>query len=362
MQSIRKFIAKFISITLLTSLLLPFAGSVKAEEYGTLNVNVSPAIGKYIVIDELTTNPVSSETTGNASFTLPAGFYTVDFKDIGSPWVTPADKSIQLDAGASVTVTGFYEIEGNIYGDLYVDVTPESGKYVVIDELSGNPISSETVGDASFTLPAGFYTVDFEDIGSQWVTPTDQSIELEAGHSVTVDGVYTLAPTTGTVNIVVQDNNGQPITDGNVSLYTCTDVNDINSCTTFYASTTSSMQLVNMPVGIYGLKLTVTPGYSGAVVLSLNPQALVAGGTLTFTAQYTVAENAGMVEVYQLAANGVLRLYGPTPATITNAIYKEPSSLPGTYKLGISSMPSGGQYVIDYVTNGNGQVLSAPYT
>jgi len=362
MQRILKFIAKFTSIALIAGLILPFTSSVNAEEYGTLNVNVSPAIGKYVVIDELTTNPVSSETTGPASFTLPAGFYTVDFKDIGDPWETPADQSIQLDAGSAVTVTGFYEIKGNVYGDLYVNVTPESGKYVVIDELSGNPISSETVGDASFTLPAGFYTVDFKDIGGSWITPADQSIELEAGHSVTVDGIYTTAPTTGTVNIVVQDNNSQPITDGSWILYSCTDVNNINSCTVPYASGTSTTPLTNVPVGIYGLKLTVTQGYSGAVVLSLNPQALVAGGTLTFTAQYTIAANAGMVEVYQLAANGVLRLYGPTPATISNAIYKEPSSLPGVYKLAVSSMPAGGQYVIDYVTNGNGQVISAPYT
>ncbi|HEY5138485.1 MAG TPA: hypothetical protein VIJ25_04100, partial [Methylococcales bacterium] len=268
--------------------------------------------------------------------------------------------------------TGIYTaVSGNPTGKVTIYTNHPDGSFSV-SKLDGTVVGTGSgvepnifILDASDGAGTG-YKIQFNPIsGYNSPDPNPYYFNLVSGADITLGPDQTAPLKTGfytpgipaTIQINVQNELAQPINDGSWILYTCTNASDLSSCTDIYASGTATKTLTNAPVGIYGLKFNLTTGYSAAAVLSLNPQTL-GSGALTFTLQYTT----GGVEVNQLGANGILKLYGPTPATISNAIYKEPASLPGIYTLAIDSMPALGGYVIDYVKDGAGNILAAPYT
>ncbi|MFH1012805.1 MAG: DUF11 domain-containing protein, partial [Candidatus Peregrinibacteria bacterium] len=101
----------------------------------------------------------------------------------------------------------------------------------------------------------------------------------------------------------------------------------------------------------------VTPA---TIIIAANT--LLAGGAIVpYTGTYVPgATPTGTVQINQVGAIGTVILAGPTPATVTTATYSNASSDAGTYVLNSITAPAG--FMLESVTNGVGNTLSAPYS
>ena len=292
---------------------------------GILTVMVTPAEGKYEVLNNVTGESVVSERTGNFSGNLNFGDYMVDFKDISDEYITPADVEFTLGPdNLEETVNAHYELIQNAdQGTLTITVTPAEGKYEVLNNVTGESVVSERTGNFSGNLNFGDYMVDFKDISDEYITPADVEFTLGPDNlEETVVGNYTTVPGAGTiiVNLVNQDN--EVIHDGDWEINSCTDVNDVNSCTAFHADGVESRTMLNVPEGIYGISAELAPGYSSRAILSLNPQALEAGNTIIFNIMYTeesVIDDLAGIQVTTQPVAGGIRINGQSIGKPSNA-------------------------------------------
>jgi len=200
--------AKLASITLLATLLLPFANTAQAST-GSLTVIVNPPEGRYEVLNDVTGEVVIPERAGNLSTTLDAGDYLVDFKDIAG-YTTPADEEFRLYPGGNVTITGLYSESSPTSGILNVLVNPSNGRYEVLNDVTGAVVISERIGNLSTNLDFGDYVVDFKDIAGNYVTPADVEFALGPDNlEETVNGMYTQPGNTGILTIMVSPTEGR---------------------------------------------------------------------------------------------------------------------------------------------------------
>ncbi|MBU1017461.1 hypothetical protein KKA33_00340 [Patescibacteria group bacterium] len=292
---------------------------------GILNVFVSPAEGRYEVLNNVTGAVVIPERSGNLSTNLDFGDYVVTFKDISDEYITPGD--VEFDLGPDnleETVVGNYEfIESADQGILNVFVSPAEGRYEVLNNVTGAVVIPERSGNLSTNLDFGDYVVTFKDISDEYITPADVEFDLGPDNlEETVVGNYTTVPGTGTVVVRLVNQDYETINDGDWEINSCTDVNDVNSCTVFHANGIADRTLLNVPEGIYGISAELTPGYSARTIISLNPQDLEAGNTIAFTIMYVeetvVDELAGIQVTTQPIAGGV-RINGQPIGKPSNA-------------------------------------------
>jgi hypothetical protein len=382
---IKNFISKLMIVALVLSITSPLAFMADTLQ-GTVFISTNNLDSAYSIQKLDGTLVASGAGVAEIQFDIPAsdGIGT-GYKIVFSPvtgYLTPDTYYFDLSTGSIVHFgptqdatnnAGSYTPinEGNNAGTVFVYTNLLSSSYSLYKLDDTLVAKGNGVEPTQFDLPAQTgvgtgYKIVFDSV-TGYISPSPNPFlfDLVAGDNFVLGpdqvapyltGLYTPEDSAGSIQVNVQNELAQPITDGSWTLYTCASASDLSSCATPYLSGTKTTSLPKVPAGIYGLKFSVTTGYSAAAVLSLNPQTL-GSGALTFNLQYTT----GGVEVNQLGANGILKLYGSTPATISNAIYKEPASLPGKYTLVIASMPAGGGYIIDYVKDGAGNILTAPY-
>jgi uncharacterized repeat protein (TIGR01451 family) len=257
-------------------------------------VEVSPAAGRYEIRNDVTGEVVVAETSGNKTFTLAFGDYAVAFKDLDA-YTKPADLPFTLSLqNKTATVSGQYTLP-SVTGTVSVDVTPETGKYEIRNDVTGEVVVAETSGDKSFTLQFGDYIVAFKDLVG-FTTPANQTFTLSRKTpSVTILGNYNTQIGTGAIRVNVFDQNRRPITDGDWSLQFC-DSPIFKRCDIVVANNSQSAALRGLASGTYRVSARLTPNYSGVAILSANPQTLDRRTTLVFDIQY-IAKTASTATV-----------------------------------------------------------------
>ena len=281
---------------------------------GSVSIDVTPNTGKYIIQDAVTAQPVVAETVGDKTLTLPIGKYNVIFGDIGNNTQKPDDALFSITPDArNVSVVGIYKDLGNT-GTLTVIVNPPSGKYNVVDAVTGINVLPNRIGNQSFTLPFGPYEVIFQPIGNGFIPPTDPSpFNLNPlNKTATVTGNYTTQVGTGTVVVNVINQDHKAITDAKWELFSCTGT-ALDSCATKVANNTQSITLNALREGTYAIFADLTPAYSGRVVLGSNPLALRATQTIYFNILYTagaVANHFAGIQVTTQPVAGGIKING----------------------------------------------------
>lgn len=283
---------------------------------GTITVNVSPSNGEYVIKNAATKEIVVPERTGSRSYTLPYNDYVVEFQDIGPNYQTPEPQNAFLNAATpDLTINATYA-PINQMGKLDVIVSPATGTYVVLNNVTGDTVVSQTTGTAGFSLPFGDYRVVFQDISPAYYTPSPVALTLDVNNpSEVVNGVYTTVPATGTVVINVFDQDRNPITDADWSLSTC--ANSTGPCVP-HSNGAESVNLPNVSTGRYGIDANLTPGYSSIVFLSEQRKVLNAGDTIVFNIQYIedqVIDQFANVEVTTTPVAGEIRINGNVVGT-----------------------------------------------
>ena len=281
---------------------------------GTLSVHVTPATGHYNVTDASGVAVTGSPFTGNQDLPLAQGSYTVTFLSLPG-YATPVAQTVLVNAGVITLVNGNYTNPAN--GTLSVHVTPATGHYNVTDASGATVAGSPFTGNQDIPLAQGSYTVTFLSLVG-YSTPVAQTVLVNAGATTLVNGNY--ISNSVIINVTKQD--GTAINNADWTLRSCTGAT-LATCSTDYGTGTASTALLNVPVGTYGLFFNTTAGYSGAAVLTLNPQALAAGNTITFNLQYIETAKTGHIQINvkdnlgNNVADGQWNLNGPTPQTGT---------------------------------------------
>ena len=286
--------------------------------------------------------------------------YQIIFNDVvGS--VTPATIQFTLMPGDDLSFEGIYTLI----------VTPDTGTVIVNQigangtvELSGP--SPATITDATYTNPdagAGEYTLTSiaspagfaldnvtDGNGNVLTDPYTQTLAKDGVITYNVNYTAITIPV-GTVIVNQIGANGTVELSGpSPATVTNATYTDSNARTGEYTLT-----LITPPAGF---ALDNVTDENGNVLTDPYAQILGREGMITYNVNY-IATATGTVIVNQIGANGTVELSGPTPFTITSATYSESNSIIGDYALTSITPPAG--FALDNVTDGNGNVLTAPY-
>jgi hypothetical protein len=259
--------------------------TVPAPLPATLLVSTNLTNGAYNIYDVLNNPVAAGGGMLQQSFSVPAGGYRITYSAV-TGYDAPADEFFNVLSGETHTSVGTYTVPTPVTGTLEVSTNLSAGSYEVFDVNNNSMGTGTGMAVTSFALTSGAYSVVFGPV-SGYTTPAPEFINLSASQTTTVVGNY--VPTvvqSGSVQINITDDSSAPISDGDWELRSCTG-NTLPDCTTAYANGTDTQTLTNVPVGTYGLFVTLTSGYSSVMILSVNPQDLTDGNTITFDVEYT---------------------------------------------------------------------------
>lgn len=157
--------------------------SIITQDKGTLNITTTPVQG-YIYING------EYSGTGSYSNDVPLGTYTISFGPVMS-FTTPPPQTVSITTvGQTVTISGVYE-EIYTHGTLTVTTSGTSGDIYVDNIFRGNSFWSDNVS-------VGTHYISFGDVQG-FTTPSDQSVYVDGGQTVSVIGFYSLEQMPGGV-------------------------------------------------------------------------------------------------------------------------------------------------------------------
>ncbi len=183
-------------LTLVDGGTVTFNGVYTAIPLGSVVINPDP--------DSLNapwslTKPDSSVVNGNGDVTMvdmAVGDYTITWGAVAG-YTEPASELLTLADGATVTFNGVYTTIP--LGSVVINPDPDS---LNAPWSLTKPDSSVVNGNGDVTMAdmaVGDYTITWGAIAG-WVTPTQETLTLVAGGTITFNGVYTAAPAYITVN------------------------------------------------------------------------------------------------------------------------------------------------------------------
>lgn len=117
---------------------------------------------------------------------LPPGNHTVSFYTV-SDWAAPADQTVVIEAGTTVTASGTYVPAGSLKVTIVPALVTKAGAQWQVD---GGPLQDS--GVAVSNLAAGDHNVSFSSANG-WTTPSNQSVVIKAGAVASLTGNYTFA-------------------------------------------------------------------------------------------------------------------------------------------------------------------------
>lgn len=139
----------------------------------------------------ISTTPVAGEIyldgeyigIGDVSVEISPGTYVVSFGEVDG-YTKPNNKSVTIQEGDTVTVTGTYNeiVDPTKPGLLVVDTVPVSGEIFVNGQSIG-------IGTGTIELDSGTYTVSFGEVEG-YLKPPNKSVTVQNGFSVIVTGTY----------------------------------------------------------------------------------------------------------------------------------------------------------------------------
>jgi hypothetical protein len=234
---------------------------------------------------------------------LPAGAgepgigYKIVFANVLG-YVKPADIYLNLVDGSPQSFTGVYSFGGTAYESVTVNTNIANGSYTIYKTSddsfvgAGPAVPGQGTVGTTFLLPSGStpgvgYRIEFGDV-SGYSTPLTKFFNLVTGTPFTWTGYYNENPVDGYVTVEVVDEDGNPITTGNWSVMQCTSEDPLSCGATLVSG---GAGVVNMPVPVYGPTIfrafaNSISGYGNPVIMSLNPQTLNTGGSITFRIMY----------------------------------------------------------------------------
>ena len=204
--TLRKFTAKIMALSLMATLLAPVSNGF-ADGTGTLQVTVDPSTGMYNILDGSLTPVNPNPLQGNQIFAnIAQGSYVVDFLPIGDYENTPESALVTIGSGDFKEVIGIYTNNPEPEpGMLIVNVDPVAATYNVLDgsmtPIEGSPFQGhKTFGN----LAQGSYIVQFLPYLDYVLPDPDmETIMMAPGVIETINGVYTLPTTNGTLRVEV---------------------------------------------------------------------------------------------------------------------------------------------------------------
>lgn len=292
----------------------------------------------------------------------PAGVYTLAISDIpagyrlasvqnsaGNTLAAPYTQTLTDGATIGYTVA----FEPIPVGTITVTQTGALGTV----QIFGTTPATVTGADYSATHAAGTYRLAIDTPAAFAVAVTDgagnvlsapYTQTLTDSNSIAYHVAYTAAAPTGTVR--VQQNEAGTVT--------------VNGPTSGIVSGTALYEKVS-GTGVYTLSVS-TPANrllvnvtdaDGNVLTAPYTQTLAADAVIGYTVTYAPIVTQGTVTVNQ-NEGGTVTLAGPTAATITDAVYSQPSGT-GDYTLTVTPDAT---HTLTGVASADGNVLTAPYT
>jgi formylglycine-generating enzyme required for sulfatase activity len=283
---------------------LIFTGAYMVEAT-TITINAEP---NSISAPWQITGPNGFELSGNGDTTLAdmdAGSYTLTWLDVPE-WTLPTQASVTQSLGINTTLTftGTYAVQT---GTVIIDVQP--GTINASWTLVG-PSGRVGLGDATLAgLPRGEYTLTWNPL-TGWTPPSasPETLTLAGGGTITFVGIY--AASGGTVTIDPEPN-------------TITPSWTLTGPSSFRRTGSGHLTIASLAAGNYTLTWSAVFGWATPVATT---QALVVGGSLTFTGTYvgqfgTVVINpdpAGVDVKWRITGPEGLNLSAYGDTTLTN--------------------------------------------
>lgn len=258
------------------------AATISGKVVNDENAPVQLAIVKATKGSE--TQEVSTNSTGNYTFNISSGSWTIEVSKTG--FVSPAPRTLTLNTGDNLQnqnftlipranqVTGFvYQVSSSGTGQV-----PVGGVTVSATPVSGQTVTTVTGSNGQYTLSLknGSYTISVAQTG---YTPSS-STQLTLTVAQTVSGVnFTLTPNPSTVNGLVTDLAGAPLSGATVS---------VQGVATTTSLSTGNYSL-SLPSGTHTLTVTrsgyVTPA---SATVTVNPGQNLAGINFQMSANAAV--------------------------------------------------------------------------
>ncbi|MCH7583763.1 MAG: serine protease [Acidobacteria bacterium] len=159
--------------TIITGTYISNPGAAEPTGYGWLRVVTSPAVASQILVDG-----VARDTWGLNWLKVPAGDYTVSFRDLEG-FSTPAAQTVTVTEGTTTAVTGTFTPRGWIRAI----TSPALVATITVDGIPRNDWGMWTDFDP------GDYQVCFGDVAG-YTTPVCQTATVTAGTTSTITGTY----------------------------------------------------------------------------------------------------------------------------------------------------------------------------
>jgi len=289
----------------------------------TASYTASSTTGTIIVSTSLTaatftiTGPAFYSGSGTfwSQSGCPPGTYTINFGAVYG-YATPSSQTLVLTSAGAIsfngsyggsTTTGTINVNTNLVGASFVMTGPAS--------YSGNGMSWLQVN-----APMGTYTITFSAVPG-YITPLPQIQTLGGGGLVTFNGFYSpMTSTTGTILV-------------------STDLAQANFIVTGPASYSGSGKLwsqSNATPGAYTITFGDVPGYTTPAAQTVN---LLAGGTITFAANYSPGSLTGKIIVSTNLTGATFMLNGPAFYVGGGMLWSQSDCPPGTYTIIFNPVP-----------------------
>jgi len=239
--------------------------------YGLLRAPSSPAVQTTIFVDN-----TPRDDWGLNWVKLTPGTYKLHFTNVPG-FATPANQTVVVTEGQVTTVQAVF----TQFGALHVVTNPPVPATISID---GNPRDDWGVW---LPLSPGLHTVHFGDVAN-FITPSDQQVNVVAGTSVTVTGNYVAGTNSGPTGVGLLRVVTSPAVQS--SIY----VNNV-------LMDDWGLNWVELPPGTYTIHFSDVPGYASP-----------ANQTVTVTADQTTIVTGAFTQI------GALHVITnpPVPATI----------------------------------------------
>lgn len=257
---------------------------------------------------------VSSDASGNYSFTLSSGNWTITAMKSG--FISPTPVPLSLSTGDNLQnqnltiIPRANQVTGFVYRVTAGGTTPFQGITVTATPNSGAPVTATTsqTGEFSLSLRSGTYTVSVARTG---FTASDP-VQLTLGVGQTVSGVnFTLTPNPSSISGVITLPNGTAL--GGATVYTNSGVTTTSlSNGTYTLSVSSGTRVVNVEKAgfippaaktvsvsagqnLTGINFEMSPNAGTITGKVTNLQQPLVNATITVTAgtqSYTTATNS----------------------------------------------------------------------
>ena len=156
---------------------------------GSLRVTISPQGAIDAGAQWRRTGTSAWWNSGDTESGIPAGQYTVEFKDI-TGWNKPSNQGVIISDGQTTNASGIYTIILPT-GSLCVTISPQGAIDAGAQWRRVGTSAWLNSGNTESDIPVGQYAVEFKDITS-WNKPSEQGVMISDGQTTNASGTYTI--------------------------------------------------------------------------------------------------------------------------------------------------------------------------